>query len=224
MVESLRERQEEVLQALRSKAAIVRTLMPDSAAARVDMGERHLVDTVPQASISVLVLDGLDDMVTSRDAATARTQLHELIDELDDIAEANGLDRVKLKGDTYYAACGLNEPLIDHAPRTARFSQQAIAAVARFGDASGIRLGAQAGVASGSLAAGLVGTTGLVFDIWGAPVDEAFGLAHSASPGQVLLGRSARDRIPATVELVEVGLPAGPAWAYGTDASHGVSS
>ena len=212
MVDALRERQDAVLDALRSKAAVVRTLMPDVAATKVDLGERHLLDAVPQATVAVVLVDGLDELVSSAGAEQTRSHLHELVDRLDTLAGAQGLDRVKVTGDAYFAVCGLGDPLVDHAPRSATFARQAIEAIMDMAAEEGIDLAARAGLASGSLATGLVGTTGLLFDIWGEPVDDAFALAHAADTGSVLAARSTHERIPSTTEMAEVTTPTGIAW------------
>lgn len=218
MVESLRARRTAVLDALRSKAAVTRTLMPDATAERVTRGERHLVESIPQASVVAIVIDGLDTLVGTSDAEGGRRLLHELIDRLDGIAAESGLERVKVKGDTYYAACGLSAPVIDHAPRSVAFAVAASRVVPEAGSRYGHELRARIGVASGSLAAGLVGDSGLVFDIWGDPVDAAAELAHTAVPDRILIDRAARDRMPAGTDLAETATPVGPAWAHAVPA------
>lgn len=214
MVQALRGRRAAVLDALRSKAAVTRTLMPPSAAMKVSHGERHLVESIPQASVVAVVLDGVDDLVSTPDTTESRDLLHALIDRLDELAAASGLERVAVAGDSYLAVCGLSSPRIDHAPRSAAFATAAVGAVEAVGGAAGTSLGARIGIASGTVAAGLVGDTGLVFDIWGQPVDTARALAHAATPGVILVDRAARDRMPSSVVLSAVDTAAGEAWSY----------
>lgn len=214
MVQALRSRREAVIRALQAKATIIRTLMPETAAARVGLGERNLVDTVPQASIVAVAVDGLDDVVEARDATASRAVLHDLVDRLDRLAEDHGLERVRFSNHVYYAAAGLSGLLVDHAPRAASFASAAVEEVASVGDDGGVSLGGRAGVSSGSVTAGLVGTTGLVFDLWGHPVEAASALAQSAEPSQVLLDDVAHERVADDGGSVRVEVPTGTAWTY----------
>ena len=87
-----------------------------------------------------------------------------------------------------------------------------------------MQIAARAGVSSGSVAAGLVGNTRLVFDLWGEPVDEAFALGHAATAQQVVVGPAARDRMPSGFELSEVDLDGAIAWVYeASSTSRGVT-
>ena len=221
MVVSLRLRRAAVLEALRSKSAVIRTLMPDTAAERLGLGERHVVEAVPQASIVAIVIDGLDESITSQDAAAGRDFLHELVDGIDAAADTHGLERVKIHGDVYVAICGLSSPHIDHAPRSAAFAGEVVTWIASMADEWSIDVTARAGVSSGAVAAGLVGNTRLVFDLWGDPVDEAAALAQAGSPHEVVVSRTARDRMPSSVELAEIDLDGTTAWIYGVERSSG---
>ena len=214
MVLALRSRRRAVVEALRSKTAVIRTLMPDAAAERIRRGERHLVEAVPQASVVAIVLDGLDESMTSGNLEDGRAFLHKLVDEIDAIAEGYGLERIKIHGDVYMAICGLSVPHIDHAPRAAAFADDAVKWVRSVAQERSMRIAARAGVSSGSVAAGLVGNTRLVFDLWGEPVDEATALGHAATAQHVIVSRAARDRMPSDVELSEIDVDGSIAWLY----------
>jgi class 3 adenylate cyclase len=221
MVVALRGRRVAVLEALRSKSAVIRTLMPDAAAERIGKGERQIVEAVPQASVVAIVIDGLDESIASRDAASSRDFLHELVDGIDAAADSHGLERVKIHGDLYIAVCGLSSPHIDHAPRSATFAEEAVAWTSTVAGEWSIDVAARAGVSSGPVAAGLVGNTRLVFDLWGEAVDEASALALAGSPFQVVISRSAHDRMPSGAGLTPVDVDGRSAWLYGGRSSSG---
>lgn len=212
MVDALRIQRERVVDAIAAKAAVIRTLMPGAAAEQVRLGQRRLIDTIPQASVVVVVLDGLDDLVPQGTASESREVLHDLVDRLDAAAGSRDLERVKMIGDSYYAVCGLTVPQIDHAPRAADFASEVVEAVGRAASEHDLPVAARAGVASGPVTAGLIGESRLIFDVWGEPVEAAFALAHEAGTGQVLVDESTRLRMPSDARMTAVTRDAGAAW------------
>ena len=215
MVDSLTERKNTVLAALRAKTAILRTLLPPSAVAQVQVGERRFIETIPQATVAVVKLRGVDDMVQGADAETGQDLLMRIVEIGDRLAARNGLERVKLTGASYQAVCGLDRPHLDHAPRSIRFVSECIEEMGDLARDAGIEVTVSGAVSSGSVTAGLVGDSQLVFDLWGDPVDDAERLASSAPEGRVYVSATTRTRLPGTVRLVEVRTATDePAWVF----------
>ncbi len=215
MAENLSERKDHVLAALRAKTAILRTLLPASAVAQVQVGERRFIETIPQATVAVVKLRGIDEIIQDGEAEKGRDLLMQIVETADRIAERNGLERVKLTGASYQAVCGLETPHLDHAPRSTRFVAECIRAMDRLADETGVEITTSGGVSSGAVTAGLVGDSQLVFDLWGTPVDEADRLASSAPGGRVYIAATTRTRLPDAVHLVEVATRTGEtAWMF----------
>jgi len=217
MVADLDERKEAVVEALESKVEVLRTLLPEAAAERVGQGDRRLVETVPQASVVVLVIDGVDDLFRDRDAGGGRDLVNTIVEEADSVAAINGLERVKTTGDVYYAVCGLEMPYLDHAPRAVTFARQVRDAVDRLARDRALDVGVSAGINSGPITTGLIGGCRLVYDLWGDTVDDAYQLARVARRNQILVTEATRDRTPADMLADGVGttdaVPGVPAWS-----------
>ena len=207
MVNSLVLRREAALRALRGKTAVLRTLLPASKISQVSVGDRQFVETVPQASVSVIRMGGIDALFREGDIDTNREFLTSLIEQADSVARANDLERVKVAGSSYFAVSGLDTPHLDHVPRSARFAAQAMQAMKVLAAEAGIELEVSAGVASGTVTAGLVGESRLVFDLWGAPVDTAAKLAQLAPDDAIYVSSDVRKRMPGGTDLTEVALP-----------------
>lgn len=220
MVETLVSRKDAVLRALRGKASVLRTLLPASAISQVAVGDRKFVETVPQASVAVIQMDGIDVLFASSDIDASRGFLTSLIRAADGLAKANDLERVKVSGAAYFAVSGLDTPYLDHAPRSVRFAAEAIRAMRAVAEEAGIELRVSAGVASGTVTAGLVGDGGLIFDLWGDPVDAATKLAHLSPPDTIYVSEDARNRLPGGTDLSHVTLPHDEtAWAISAEAA-----
>ncbi|MGI9529365.1 MAG: adenylate/guanylate cyclase domain-containing protein, partial [Acidimicrobiia bacterium] len=207
MVNSLVLRREAALRALRGKTAVLRTLLPASKLSQVSVGDHQFVETVPQASVAVIKMGGIDALFNKGDVDANREFLTSLIDHADGVARANDLERVKVTGSSYFAVSGLDAPHLDHAPRSVKFAAQAMQAMKAVAAEAGIDLEVSAGVASGAVTAGLVGESRLVFDLWGTPVETAAKLAQLA-PGDVMyVSSEVRQRMPGGTDLREVRLP-----------------
>jgi len=203
MIADLRARTEQVEAAATDRRDLLRRLLPAPVARAVDAGDRTLLDTVPQASVAVIVLGGeLSKLARESSAELNRALIHRLIDELDHIGSLHGLDRIKVVGDTYYAACGLSAAHLDHAPRTVAFALEARDAVRSLAEGSDVQLEISAGIHSGAVTVGLTGGSRLVYDLWGDTVSTAHRLSRVAAPGEILVSAQTHERLPDDIETV----------------------
>jgi class 3 adenylate cyclase len=205
MLDSLAEREVALAAASTERLDVVRNLLPPEIVRRLEAGDRNVVDHVPNATVAALVVDGLGRLVDADSPTVARELLDRSVDTLDTLAEAHGLERVKLVGDTYFAVCGLNNPYLDHAPRAVAFVLDARDAIEELSAADPTRLDVSAGVHSGPVTAGLTGSTRLIYDLWGATVSTAHFLARSARPGEIIVSDETKMRLPPDIQVVARG-------------------
>ena len=118
------------------RLGLLRRLLPTAVAERLAKGDVESLERVPQASAVVLVVRGLGQLVRAGNFRTNRDLVDRLHSELDELAEHHGLDRIKVVGDAYFAACGHDRPFIDHAPRVVTFAADSLAAVRAIGVAA----------------------------------------------------------------------------------------
>ncbi len=203
MVADLAGRRRLVANALSRKLQVLQTILPPAAAERVGTGDRKLLDRTPQATVAILTIEGIDEMANQGSVHDHQNLARQLIDTLDALAEANGLERVRVMGGSYEAVCGLGAPYLDHAPRALAFCRQAqlaVRAIDRSGDAL---LEVSAGLSSGAVTVGLVGDARLIYDIWGETVTTANLLASRAAGSEILISESTKERLPADEILRE---------------------
>jgi len=212
MVENLSSRKQAVADALAKKTSVLVALLPPTVADAVVGGDRRLVETVPHASVVVLVADGLDELFRSRDTDANRKLMHSIVDLADEVAAVNGLERVKVMGDTYHAVCGVDTPYLDHAPRAVRFASDVRAEVRRLARENGLDLDISGGVDTGPVTVGLIGNARLIYDLWGETAEHATVLSGLAAPGEVLVTKDVRDRLPEGGSLVAAGSGDSTAW------------
>lgn len=183
------------------RLGLMRSMLPSAVADRLASGELDGIDEVPQATVVVVVVLGLGELVR-HGGPSRRGLVDQLHGDLDEFAEHHGLDRIKVVGDAYFASCGHDRPFIDHAPRVVTFATDARDAVRELGRRYGHSLDVAAGVHTGPVRVGMTGGARLVYDVWGDTVATADHLARRAGPGVVLVSDEVKAMLPAELDTV----------------------
>jgi class 3 adenylate cyclase len=200
MGQSLYRQQVQLQRARAERLGVMERMLPPDVAQRIERGDIEAVDEVPSATVIVVVVAGLGELVAARRDGDRRL-LDELHAELDDVALEHGLNRIKVVGDAYFGACGHDRPFIDHAPRVVAFAEAVTVVVRRLSATSPVRLDTAIGITTGPVTVGMSGGARLVYDVWGPTVTTAHLLARSAQDGQILITEATRARLPEEIEV-----------------------
>lgn len=194
MKQALTDQHEQIAAARTERLSLLRSMLPASVADRVAAGDVRSLEQAPAASVVVIVVLGLSDLVRSAPDTVDHETVDHLLTELDDLAAVHGLDRIKVVGDAYFAACGHDRPYIDHAPRSVAFALDALDAIADFDTHASLSLAI--GIHSGPVTTGMAGGASLVYDVWGITVGTAHVLARRARGGQIRVTDESRALLP----------------------------
>lgn len=193
MVQRLADRRAQVERAHDERRQFLERFFPPAVARRVEEGDRQIIDQVPNATIVVLVVSGLADLV---DGSGNHDLLDDTVDEADRLAQLHGLERVKLSANTYVAACGITRPYLDQAPRGLAFAREVTEMARDLGDDIGHDLAVAVGIDTGPVTFGLAGPRRLVYDIWGPTVAGAARLAQAAPQGCIVASAATLAQLP----------------------------
>ena len=94
----------------------------------------------------------------------------------------------------YLAVCGLSVHRPDHTRRLVEFGQDLLRIVRRFNLERGANLGVRVGINTGPVVGGVVGRTRFIYDLWGATVNVARGLA-AGEADTVRVTQAVHDRL-----------------------------
>lgn len=207
MVETLDARNAVATARASERRRLLRRILPPQAAQRAEAGDRDVVDQIAHATVAVIVIRGLGRLMGANEEAKARDLLDRFVEEADALAKRRGVERIRLTGDAYFAACGTVRPHLDHAARTAMFALEVRDLVDDLIGEDDRGLSMSAGIDSGPITIGLTGGSGLVYDAWGATLQGATDLARRARPGDVMVSATARALLPSNLEFED---PADP--------------
>jgi class 3 adenylate cyclase len=202
MLAELHERERAISVADDQRHDIVRRFLPPDIVIRLEAGERNLVERIPNATIVAIVINGLGELVDDGSAEDVRDSVDGVVSTFDALAAQNGLERIKIVGDTYYAACGLDRPRLDHSPRSIAFAKDVLGAM-HDAQSRGIDLSVAVGIVSGPVDAGLAGSHRLLYDTWGSTVTQAGFLARAAAAGKILISESVVAQLPPDIDIAE---------------------
>ncbi len=166
------------------------SLMPEPVVRRYRDGEENIA--LDHQNVAVIFADvaGLDELTAGLLSDESAAIVNRLVRQFDSAAENLGIERVRTVHNGYLASCGLNVPRLDNIRRTVDFAIEMDHILARFNAETGHELRLRAGIDTGAVTSGLIGKSGLAYDVWGSAVYLAHrARAGSAQPGVYVTSR-----------------------------------
>lgn len=221
---SLVEQSEQLASARADRLALMRRMLPRDVADRLAAGETQELEQVPQASVVIVIVAGLGDLIRSADGSSSRELVGHLHAQLDEVGLVHGVDRVKIVGDAYFGVCGHDRPYIDHGPRAVSFAADARDAVRSVADLSDQAIDIAAAIHTGPVTVGMTGGERLVYDVFGETVSFAHQLARQAPTGDIVVTETTRRLLPDSIECSAIVEGDEPIWRIDGDVAEGVPS
>jgi len=158
---------------------LLRSILPSGAASRIKQGVERIADN--HASVSVLYADieGWHELSQAMEFDASMQLLKELTRSLDEISETFDLEHIQDAGASYMAIAGLSQPCIDHQKRSLECAFAMLKLISRFNRHHGVDLSLDIGLHSGAMAASVVSSDRLSFDLWGPTISIARGIRES---------------------------------------------
>ncbi len=175
---------------------------------------------------SVLFADIKGFVAIAHKLGTRRTVdlLNRLTCAFDALAEAHGAEKIKTIGDGYMAVAGVvTQPQDDHSERLVRLANGMIETAADIGNAFSVSLKLRVGIATGPVAAGVIGASKFAFDVWGETVNLASRLESLADVNEILVSEAVKTNLADAFRLTSrriadvKGLGACELWSVGPE-------
>jgi adenylate cyclase len=176
--------------------ALLTNAIPAAIARRLKRGEQRIADIYPETTVLFADLAGFTPWARVTDPRHVVAALDELFSRFDRILAKAGMEKIKTIGDSYMAVCGAPEPRPDHAAAAVAVALGMLDVVDGWRRAEDLPLDVRIGLASGSVAGGVIGEQRLLFDLWGDPVNEASRMESTGEPGHIQLSESTRRLLP----------------------------
>jgi adenylate cyclase len=170
-------------------------MLPASIAARMKRGEAPIADMHQEASVLLAELVGLNGLID----VVAPEQVVLLLDEIqsafDTLARKHGVRRLKSLGDHYMVVAGIPEERPDHAATLADLAFGLRDYVEHFNSENILSIQLKLCISSGPVVAGVIGQSGLAYDVWGTAVKAAWELNSLVAGPEILVTMSTWERL-----------------------------
>ncbi|OBK19497.1 adenylate/guanylate cyclase domain-containing protein [Mycobacterium asiaticum] len=165
----------------RENDRLLLALMPESVVRRYRQGDSTIAQMHQDVAIIFADIVGVDEISDDVPEDELVGIVDDLFGQFDSAAEALGVERIRTFHNGYLASCGVITPRLDSIHRSIEFALEMRRIIERFNSRSRHDLGLRVGINTGNVVSGLVGQSGLVYDMWGTAVSLAYQM-HSGAP------------------------------------------
>lgn len=168
----------------RENDRLLGALMPEPVVARYREGEQTIAQEHQDVTVIFAKIIGLDEIATDLSGVELVDSVDELFGQFDSAAESLGIEKIRTFHNGYLAGCGLTVPRLDSVHRAVEFTLEMRPIIERFNGRTGRHLRLRVGISSGDAISGLIGQSGLVYDMWGSALSLAYQIhGELAEPG-----------------------------------------
>ena len=172
---------------------------------RLDAGEKQIADRFESTSILFSDLVGFTRLSARLSPATLIETLEQVFSAFDAVAARYGVEKIKTIGDAYMVAAGLPTARDDHADALVSMGLEMISALKSIRDRLALPLEMRIGIHSGPVAAGIIGESRFLYDVWGDTVNIAARLEANGQPGLVHISEETHQLLTRPYQLTPTG-------------------
>ncbi|WP_082945644.1 adenylate/guanylate cyclase domain-containing protein [Mycobacterium sp. E2733] len=197
----------------RENDRLLLALMPESVVQRYREGQETIAEEHQDVAIIFAEIVGLDEVSVDVSGDELVGIVDELFRQFDSAAESLGVERIRTFHNGYLASCGVVTPRLDSIHRSVDFAVEMRHIIERFNNQTGHELRLRVGINTGNVVSGLVGRSGLVYDMWGAAVSLAYQMQSGADQSGIYV----TSQVYEAMRDVRQFTPAGTISVGGTD-------
>jgi adenylate cyclase len=185
-------------QAMEAQAAYERLLhriLPTPIAKQLCAGTQMVAEHFRASTVLFVDIEDFSSLAANLPAEQLVEWLNSVFSACDQLANYYGLEKIKSIGDAYMAVAGVPTPRADHAAVAANMALRIQREVLTMTRPDGKPLRVRAGIHSGPVTAGVIGTLRFAYDLWGETVNIAAQLQTTAAPGTILVSTAVQAQL-----------------------------
>ena len=160
-------------------------VLPACIADRLKEQESAIADKFESVTILFADLVNFTTLSTHVTPVDLVCLLNNIFSRFDDLAVANGLEKIKTIGDAYMVVGGIPMEKLDHAQAIANMALQMRQALAEFNTETNQNFALRIGINTGPVVAGVIGRRKFAYDLWGDTVNVASRMESHGIPGKI---------------------------------------
>ena len=182
---------------------LLERVLPPAAATRYKRGDDPIADALTGVAVAAIDIGAVQEAGAEMDAGGRVSLMNEVVAAFDDVAERHGVEKVRVAGVRYVAACGITVPRADGVIRLSEFASDVLSYARRLSRDRGVDIPLRIGIDTGHVVAGVVGDSRPVYDVWGDPVTTAERLVLACPTDAAALSGRAREQLHDTIDVRE---------------------
>ena len=179
------------------------SIFPRAIAERLRAGESNISGYYPNVTVLFSDLVGFTALSAERSPTEVVDLLNDLFSRFDHRTTRLGLEKIKTIGDAYMVAAGVPIAVPDPAQRCAEMALGMWHDLADFNESRGLNLTMRAGMHTGPVVAGVIGSSKFSYDLWGNTVNIASRMETMARVGCIQVSAATRDALGSTYNFEE---------------------
>jgi adenylate cyclase len=170
-------------------------VLPAAIATRLKAGETTIAESYPEVTVLFSDIVGFTKLSAKIGAKQVVDMLNEVFGLLDELALKHGIEKIKTIGDCYMVVAGVPDRSPTHAQQIAAFAIEMQETIQAYAAKAGTNLSLRTGVHTGTVVAGIVGTSKFAYDLWGDVVNVASRMESTSEPGKIQVSDAVRIRL-----------------------------
>jgi class 3 adenylate cyclase/PAS domain-containing protein len=174
---------------------LLRNVMPDKIARRLQNGETLIADYNEECTIFFSDIKSFTEISNRLSPRQLVVMLNTLLTGMDRLARHYGCERVKSIGDAAFVVCGVPEACTDHALRMVEYSIAVLDMLEMMNSRGMLLPGGECiqlriGLHSGPVVSGVIGESKFAFDLWSDSVNVASRMESTGIPNKIQITRT----------------------------------
>ncbi|MGB6150519.1 MAG: adenylate/guanylate cyclase domain-containing protein [Pricia sp.] len=195
MVDEVNKQKSELRSQSRFSSELLENFVPKEFVSRLKKGEKAFAQEYTNLTLMLIDIAGFSDLLETLGPDRSVKILSDVMEAFDVAATDNEVERIGTVGDSYFAACGLFEPRLDHTNRSVRFVKETQQLIKQINLTHNVKLDLQISMSNGNVIAGIIGNENFSFDVWGKTVGEVFKMNSLDADGEIIVMDNVRERL-----------------------------
>lgn len=183
---------------------LVKSIFPTEVLRHINADNQSVAESHEEATVIFITVGGFESLYQKISAVQLVELMSEIFVRFDELLVLHNVEKINTLGTHYVGASGIfNRQTPDHAA-VARFALAALQAISGISDKLNHRFTLRAGISTGQVISGVIGSARPCFDIWGETVELANSIRDTAMDNSIVVNESAFWRLRDMFEFAEI--------------------
>ena len=194
-VEKLRITFEQLTEEQKKSEHLLLNILPETVVNRLKEQPTTIAEAFAEVTVLFADIVGFTELSTQVSPQELVALLNRIFSAFDELAEKQGLEKIKTIGDAYMVVGGLPNPRKDHAEAIIEIALDMQQAINKFNIETKSNCNIRIGINTGPVVAGVIGIKKFIYDLWGDTVNIASRMESHGIPGNIQITQTTYEKV-----------------------------